>query len=79
MISPWLIELFNLNWKYAMLLLFGMPAVLFSVLIKFMQESPRILCIRRKFTEARLIINYISSVNDRKMPDDWILEDEVRI
>lgn len=48
-----------------MLLLFGLPAVLFSVLIKFMQESPRILVIRRKFTEARLIINYISSVNER--------------
>ena len=62
-----------------MLLLFGLPAVLFSVLIKFMQESPRILVIRRKFEEARLTINYIASVNEREMPENWLLEDEVRI
>ncbi|CAD8160524.1 unnamed protein product [Paramecium octaurelia] len=78
-ISPRLIEMFNLNWQYSMLLLFGLPAVLFSVLIKFMQESPRILVIRRKFEEARLTINYIASVNEREMPENWILEDEVRI
>ena len=78
-ISPWLIELFNLNWKYAMLLLFGLPAVLFSVLSKVMQESPRSVVLRGKFVEARVIINYIASVNERTMPNSWMLEDEIRV
>lgn len=59
-----------------MLLLFGVPAVIFSVLIKFMQESPRILVNRSKFTEARAVIKYIADVNNREMPQDWCLEDE---
>lgn len=62
-----------------MLLVFGGPAILFSVLIKFMQESPRILVIRKKFHEAKVVLELISQCNDRKMPKEWILEEEVKV
>lgn len=78
-LGPVLIEMFSMNWQQAMLVLFGGPAVLFSVLIKFMKESPRMLVIKRKFEEAKQVITYICNVNWRKMPNEWMLEDEVKI
>lgn len=60
-----------------MLLLVGAPAVLLSVLIKFMKESPRILNNRGKFDDAKYVLNYIAIVNGRQLPADWILDDEV--
>lgn len=39
-----------------MLILFGGPAVMFSVLIKFMQESPRMLVIKKKYHEAKIVL-----------------------
>ncbi|CAD8090910.1 unnamed protein product [Paramecium primaurelia] len=78
-ISPVIIDSFQLNWQQSMLILFGGPAVMFSVLIKFMQESPRMLVIKKKYHQAKIVLQIISQCNGREMPKDWMLEDEVRV
>ena len=79
LLGPYLMQLLHLGWREAMPILIGGPAIALSILIKFMKESPRMLIVKRKFEDARWVINYICAVNGRKMPENWVLEDEAKI